>query len=116
MFWGSLERIYEKDEQMRMVSGGNYEEISDTDAWNQVVNRGMSRRFEMQYYDVHGGERNNNYIPSIRPGETVTVHMGWIVTQEELANLYVNLDTYGGAGVFTDTSLAMGYVDIRQKD
>lgn len=116
LFWGSLERIYEKDGQMRMVSGGNYEEISDTDAWNQVVNRGMSRRFEMQYYDVHGGERNNNYIPSIRPGETVTVHMGWIVTQEELANLYVNLDTYGGAGVFTDTSLAMGYVDIRQKD
>ena len=114
LFFGSLERIYEKDGQMRMMPGGNYEEVSDTDAWNQVANRGLSSRFEMPYYDVHGGERNNNYIESVKPGETVTVHMAWTATQEELGNLYVSLDTYGGAGAFTDTSLAMGYVDIRQ--
>lgn len=116
LFFGSLERIYEKDGQMKMTAGRNYEEISDTDEWDQVINRGLSGRFEMQYYDVHAGERKNNYITSIKPGETVTVHMGWIATQEELENLYVNLDTHGGAGVFTDTALAMGYVDIRQKN
>ena len=51
---------------------------------------------------------------SIQPGETAAVHMAWIVTEEELDRLYVSLDTYGGAGEFTDTALDMGYVDIRQ--
>ena len=40
---------------------------------------------------------NKNYLESIKPGETVTVHMAWIVTQEELGRLYLSLDTYGGA-------------------
>ena len=60
-----------------------------------------------------GGERNNNYIDSILPGETKTVHMGWIVTEEELGSLYLSLDTYGGLE-FSDSSLELGYVDIRQ--
>lgn len=114
LFFGTLQRISEEDGKMKMVSGWNYEESSDGDAWNQVCNRGLSNRFEMPYYDVHGGERNNNYITSIKPGETVTVHMGWIVTEEELDKLYLSLDTYSGPGVFSDTALAIGYVDIRQ--
>lgn len=114
LFFGTLQRIFEEDGKMKMVSGWNYEEPSDGDAWSQVCNRGLSNRFEMPYYDVHGGERNNNYITSIKPGETVTVHMGWIVTEEELDKLYLSLDTYSGPGVFSDTALAMGYVDIRQ--
>ena len=69
---------------------------------------------EMSYYDVHGGERGNNYIASIKPGETATVHMAWVVTEEELGNLYLSLDTYGGVYEFSDSTLEMGYVDVRQ--
>lgn len=113
LFFGSLTRIREKDGKMRITTSEMYEEPAEGDTWTRAVNRGFAY-WEMPYYDVHGGERDNNYIPSIKPGETVTVHMGWIVTEEELKDLYLNLDTFGGAYEFSDTSLQMGYVDIRQ--
>ena len=68
----------------------------------------------MIYYDVHGGERGNNYIECIPSGETVTVHMAWIVTEEELSMLYLNLDPSGGSYEFSESALKTGYVDIRQ--
>ena len=114
LFVGSLARIVEDGAQMRMSSGWSYEEPSDADEWTYAANRGLSSFSDMMYYDVRGGERNNNYIAAIQPGETAAVHMAWIVTEEELDRLYVSLDTYGGAGEFTDTALDMGYVDIRQ--
>lgn len=115
LFTGDLARIREEQGQMRMLTGESYEEPSAKDAWTNAVNRGLSAFHELLYYDVHGGERNNNYISVIQPGETVTVHMGWIVTEEELGTLYLSLDTFGGAAEFSDSSLAMGYVDIRQQ-
>lgn len=117
LFFGDLTRICEKDGQMQICfsdSRDSYETPRSGDTWTRAVNRGRSSLWEMQYYDVTGGERGNNYIDSIKPGETVTVHMAWLVTEEELGSLYVSLDTFGGAGNFTDTALAMGYVDIRQ--
>lgn len=113
LFMGTLERITKKDGQMHMSMGYSYEEPKEGDAWSIACNRGLSAYQEMYYYDVFGGERNNNYIDSILPGETKTVHMGWIVTEEELGFLYLNLDTYGGME-FSESSLALGYVDIRQ--
>ena len=79
-----------------------------------AIHHGLSASREMVFYDVRGGERENNYIESIKPGETVTVHMAWIVTEEELGTLFLTLDPSGGAYEFTDSSLAIGYVDIRQ--
>lgn len=114
LFFGDLARIVKKDGKMQMLSSSSYEEPKEGDTWTVASNRGLSAFWEMYYYDVFGGERNNNYISSIKPGETVTVHMGWIVTEEELGNLYLSLDTYGGLE-FTDSALALGYVDIRQK-
>lgn len=115
LFMGSLPRIQEKDGQMCMMPLDMYEEPADGDTWDRALNKGISQLFEMHYYDVHGGSRKNNYIPSIKPGETVTVHMAWVVTQEELGRLYLSLDTYGGAYEFSDSSLEMGYVDLRQQ-
>lgn len=117
LFFGDLTRICEKDGQMQICFGDSkdsYETPKAGDAWTRAVNRGYSSLWEMQYYDVTGGERGNNYIDSIKPGETVTVHMAWVVTEEELGSLYISLDSFGGAGIFSDTALAMGYVDIRQ--
>ncbi|MGL6198266.1 MAG: DUF4367 domain-containing protein [Lachnospiraceae bacterium] len=67
---------------------------------------------EMDYYDIHSGERNNNYIPSIKPGETVTVHFAKIVIEDEMDKMYISLE--GGAYEFSEESLATGYVDLRQ--
>lgn len=113
LFFGTLARITKKGDKMEMSSGDSYEEPKEGDTWTIACNRGLSAFQEMYYYDVFGGERNNNYIESIKPGETAVVHMGWIVTEEELDSLYLNLDTYGGME-FSDSSLEMGYVDIRQ--
>lgn len=111
LFFGSLVRIREADGQMHIVSE---ETPSGSGEWDRAVNHGLSHSREMLYYDVHGGERGNNYIASIKPGETATVHMAWLVTEEELSTLYINLDTYGGGYEFSDSSLEIGYVDIRQ--
>lgn len=111
LFFGSLTRIKEVNGQMQIVAD---EEPSGNDEWDMTVNHGLSSLRGMAYYDVYGGERSNNYIGSIQPGETVTVHMAWVVMEEELGWLYLNLDTSGGACEFMDSSLQMGYVDIRQ--
>lgn len=111
LFFGSLTRIQETNGQMQIVSE---ETPSDNEEWDMAVNHGLSSFQEMLYYDVRGGERNNNYISSIKPGGTATVHMAWIVTEEELPDLYLNLDTYGGSYEFSESSLKTGYVDIRQ--
>lgn len=76
----------------------------------------VGRLGEMDFYDVHGGERNNNHIPVMKPGETVTVHMARIVNEDELDYLYLNLDIGGGEFEFTEGGLEQGYVDIRQKN
>lgn len=111
LFFGDLARIRETDGQMQIIQ----EETPATgDEWDMAVNHGLSAYREMIYYDVHGGERDNNYIESIKPGETVTVHMAWVVLEEELPTLYLSLDSSGGCYEFSDSSLNIGYVDVRQ--
>lgn len=113
LFFGTLQRISEKNGEMHMMQ--EYERPFKSDLWTRVENAALSRTDEMQYYDVHGGERQNNYITSIKPGETVTVHMGWLVTVEELDKLYLSLDTSADSDTFTESALLTGYVDIRNE-
>ena len=107
LFMGNLVKMTEDNDNMKMYYG---EEGSD---WDEVRYTEAAMHQEMWYYDVHGGERNNNYIESIEPGETVTVHMAWLVPEEELGYIYLNMDSYGGAYEFSETALSAGYVDIR---
>ncbi len=111
LFFGSLMKIVEEDGQMRLYTG---KASGENAAWDDAVPTGAARFTEMWYYDVHGGERRNNYITNLKAGETATVHMAWLVPEEELGYLYLNLDTYGGSYEFCQSSLAVGYVDIRQ--
>lgn len=111
LFFGELARIQETSGQMQILEN---ETPSESDTWDMAIHHGLSASREMVFYDVRGRERGNNYIESIKPGETVTVHMAWIVTEEELGTLFLTLDPSGGAYEFTDSSLAIGYVDIRQ--
>ena len=112
LFFGSLVQIREADGQMQIVS-------EETPAGNgegdRAVNHGLSAFREMLYYDVHEGADNKNYIASLKPGETATVHMAWIATEETLPELYLCLDTCGSSCYeFSDSSLKAGYVKIRQ--
>lgn len=80
--------------------------------WDRMINSGVSSLGEMYYYDIHGGERGNNYIPGIAPGETVTLHIANIVHEDQLPYLY--LDLTGSGHEFSEQGLENGYVDIRQ--
>ena len=112
LFFAGLPRIAEMNGQMQIAEG---EKPGENDEWDRAVNHNLSSFWEMTYYDIHGGERGNNYIAGIKPGETVTVHAAWLVLEEELDKLYLNLDPSGGCYEFNDSSLEAGYVDIRQK-
>lgn len=111
LFCGSICKIKESNGKAVMYYG---EEPKEGDNWDSTQITGEAGFQEMWYYDVHGGERGNNYIPSIKPGETATIHMAWLVPEEELGYLYLNLDPYGATYEFDVHSLQMGYVDIRQ--
>ena len=77
----------------------------------------MSRvRGEMRYYSVVDDYYGNggNYIPSLAPGETATVQVGFLVSESQLDKLYLNLDGTGISSEFDEGSMAIGYVDIRQ--
>lgn len=111
LFWGNPMKFVEDGNQVKIYSG---EEPEAGDEWDMAEATGACRHVEMYYYDVHGGERGNNHISSIKPGETAIVHMGWLVPEEELGYLYLNLSPSGGAYEFDNTALSVGYVDIRQ--
>ena len=66
---------------------------------------------EVGAYDVHGGERGNNYIDTLKSGETVTVHAAFAVPADKLGEMYLNLDNTGD----TESALENGWmVDIRK--
>ncbi len=110
LFFGTLLRAAEQGDQMVIRS----ETPGEGDAWDEAVANGICHFDEMYYYDVHGGERGNNYIDSIAPGETVTVHMAWFVPETDLPYLYLDLNTGGTGYAFEELSQQMGYVDLRQ--
>jgi len=111
LFSANLMKIIEENDLMKIYDGKSSDTSSE---WNMAELVGAAHHTEMWYYDVHGGERRNNYIMHLKAGETATIHMAWLVPEEELGYLYLNLDPYGGCYEFCDHALDIGYVDIRQ--
>ena len=81
LFTGNIVKIEEDGSQVKMYDGKKYASASGWD-YREIV--GAAHMEEMWYYDVHGGERGNNYISHLKPNETATVHMAWLVPEEEL--------------------------------
>lgn len=81
--------------------------------WDKIENTEVARLGEMGFWDCHGeGDGNGeNYIDKLEPGETATVHMAWVVNEDELPYLYLGVK--GGAYNLSEEGLETGYVDIR---
>lgn len=82
-------------------------------AWDKVESTGVAWCGEMQFFDWRTDYGNGgNFIETIAPGETVSLHMAWIVDEDQLEYLYmaVNCSPYE----ITQEGLKTGYVDIRQ--
>ena len=94
--------IYNAMEQ----SGDGYDRVS----WD-----GVAHTAEMTYSSVwEDYGTGGNYISSLKPGESIQVNMAWIVNENDLADMYLNLDGEGSAYDFGEGMLEAGVVDIRK--
>lgn len=90
---------------------GTYQVYQRTDdSYDYIVNENWSDDWEMGYYNATGGAGNNNYILKIQPGETKTVHMAWLVTEDNLDCMYMDLT---GTGALTEEALETGLIELR---
>ena len=85
------------------------------DDYDRVIWDGVARTAEMTYSSVSEDYGNGgNYITSLKPGESIQVNMAWIVNENDLNNMYLNLNGDGAAYEFSDSMLKTGLVDIYQ--
>lgn len=85
------------------------------DSYDRITWDGAAKTGEMVYYNVSENYGNGgNYISSIKPGESVQLNMAWIVNENDLPNLYLNLTGDGAAYEFSEDILKNGLVDIRE--
>ncbi len=113
MFNGGIAFLTERGNEMQFDSYTD-EKPKAGDTWDYVNADSVGFSQEVYLMDVYGGERHNNYIDTLKPGETVTVHMAFKVPEEKLSEMYLTLSNYGGSYYYDETSLELGYVDIRQ--
>lgn len=113
LFHANLIKIEETAEGFAIF---NREAARGGEACNKLSCSGGAYLGEMQYWDVKSSADYNgtNYIDVLQPGETATVHMGFLANEDELGYLYLDLSGSGGAYEFSESSLDNGYVDIRQ--
>ena len=96
------QQIYVPAEQ----AGEGYDRIT----WDGVAETG-----EMEYKSVSDNYGNGgNYIASIKPGESVQLNMAWIVNENDLDHLYLNLSGDGATYEFSEEMLKNGLVEIRK--
>lgn len=110
MYLGNIMLLQDKDEKYSIYNPcSNSEKECD-----YVEGNSVARATEMRYGSVRENYGGSNYIPSLQPGESIEVSMAWIVNENDLDKMYLNLSTYGGNVEFTEGALKTGVVDIRQ--
>lgn len=98
---GSTYEAYVPEEE----SGDGY----DRTTWDSAARTG-----EMKYCSITDNYGNGgNYIPTLKPGESIQISMAWIVNESDLTEAYLNLT--GSSYQFNDETLASGVIDIRQE-
>lgn len=112
LFNGCLTLLEEKGDSYQIYDPAEAEQGD----WDQVYMEGLGDLLsgEMRYFDPQGGIGTNgrNYISSLAAGESVVVHMAWILKEEDLDKMYFS---NGGHGeVITEKMSRDGCVDIRQ--
>ena len=81
--------------------------------YDYFVGNSVARAKEMDYYDVKEAYGNgSNYIPSLKAGESVQIHMAWIVNETDLQNLYLDLSGFGSSFEIHENVIDTGLVYI----
>ena len=68
-----------------------------------------------KYYEHSDIGNGGNFIPELATGESKTLRFAWVVNEDELDTLFLNLNTVNTSNrTFSDYDRQVGYVDIRQ--
>ena len=111
LYNGSLMFVDEKDGKYQVY----LDECAAGDGYDFVQGSSKATRQEMVYCSVVEDYGNGgNYISSLKPGESVQIKMGWIVNENDLSHMYLNLAGDAAIYEFSDMVLEAGLVDIRQ--
>ena len=111
LYLGSLMMCHNDGSTYKVYTPG--EEAGD--GYDRCTWDGAARTGEMKYCSVTENYGNGgNYIPSLKPGESIQISMAWIVNESDLKEMYLNLNGTGASYQFDDEILANGIIDIRQ--
>ena len=111
LYLGSLMMCHNDGSTYKVYTPG--EEAGD--GYDRCTWDGAARIGEMKYCSVTENYGNGgNYIPSLKPGESIQISMAWIVNESDLKEMYLNLNGTGASYQFDDEILANGIIDIRQ--
>ena len=111
LYMGALVRMKEENGTYQIYNP--MEEPGE--GYDHMIRDGVAYVGEMRYYSVSENYGNGrNYISVLKPGENIQVNMAWIVNEDDLENLYLNVNGDGSSSAFSDSMLKDGVVDIRQ--
>ena len=81
--------------------------------YDYYISDSVAKTAEMTYSSVQDDYgQGKNYIPSLKPGESVQVNMAWIVNEKDLENLYLNLNDTGGCYEISERMCHTGVVYV----
>ncbi len=113
LYYGSIMLLHHENGsyQIYMTDTGDISK-----GYDRITGDSIAGMQEMAYCSTTcDTENGNNYIASIKPGESVTVNMAWILNEPDLKNMYLNLCTDSMPYGFSQSILDMGIVDIREQ-
>lgn len=106
---GSIMLMKHEDGEYRVYDA----EEESGEGYDYIMGDGVARTAEMVYSSVKEDDENGkNYISSLKPGESITVEMAWIVNEDNLKDMYLNLNGDGDAYSIEDYLMKTGVVYI----
>ena len=82
------------------------------DGYDRYIGDSVARIGEMEYSNVWEDYGDGGNYISLEAGESIKINMAWIVNEQDIKNLYLNLNSEGGAYTFDDTTIERGIVYI----
>lgn len=81
--------------------------------YDYIMGDGVAHAAEMVYYSTKEDYGDGgNYITSLKPGESIQIEMAWIVNENDLKDMYLNLN--GNVYELTEEDMESGVVYIGQ--
>lgn len=110
LYLGTLIALSKQDDGTYTVYMPGTEAGEDYDYY---TSDSVAKTAEMTYCSVQDDYgQGKNYIPSLKPGESVQVNMAWIVNEKDIKNLYLNLNGTGGCYEITENMCHTGVVYV----